>query len=387
MPAQPTSPGIIAILGSGELTKAMLPVHRRLIARAKQAGTVNPVFLDTPAAFQSNVEDLTKQAAAYFQDSLQLHLDTPSWHDHANSATRPGYLRTIERSLLVFSGPGSPSYALRQWSGTAVPGLLRSTLTRGGCMVFSSAAALTLGRLTIPVYEIFKSGEPPHWLDGLDLLAAVGLNVAVVPHFDNGAGKGFDTRFCYLGQARFEQLMALLPAGTGVLGVDEHTACLIDCREGTMTALGKGGVTLETGAEKLRLAGGRSFSLRELNADAPPKLYATPPALPPAPLTDQPEPLTAAIFRALDKTGETDGLARAARLAAEQAALTLGDLAGRLERERRGRLDLVMGLVELRSQARSQANWPLADQIRSVLEGAGVTLSDGPEGTAWSMES
>ena len=34
----------------------------------------------------------------------------------------------------------------------------------------ASAAALTLGRYTIPVYEIYKVGEAPRWLPGLDLL-------------------------------------------------------------------------------------------------------------------------------------------------------------------------------------------------------------------------
>jgi len=34
----------------------------------------------------------------------------------------------------------------------------------------ASAAALTIGRVTIPVYEIYKAGEAPRWLPGLDLL-------------------------------------------------------------------------------------------------------------------------------------------------------------------------------------------------------------------------
>ena len=39
-----------------------------------------------------------------------------------------------------------------------------------GALVFASAAALTLGRLTVPVYEIYKVGATPTWAEGLDLL-------------------------------------------------------------------------------------------------------------------------------------------------------------------------------------------------------------------------
>ena len=77
--------------------------------------------------------------------------------------------------------------------------------------MFSSAAALTLGRATVPVYEIYKVGVDPYWLEGLDLLAEVGLNVAVIPHYDNAEGGNHDTRFCYLGERRLAMLEPELP--------------------------------------------------------------------------------------------------------------------------------------------------------------------------------
>ena len=56
-------------------------------------------------------------------------------------------------------------------------------------MTFATAAALTLGAFTVPVYEIYKVGEDPHWLEGLDVLGSVGLSVAVVPHYNNAEGE------------------------------------------------------------------------------------------------------------------------------------------------------------------------------------------------------
>src|SRR5258708_22449969 len=108
-------------------------------------------------------------------------------------------LARLRQARFVFAGPGSPSYALRQWADSLVPQVLKDKLSDGGCVVFSSAAALTLGLVTVPVYEIYKVGEAPRWLEGLDLLAATGLNAAVIPHFNNAEGGNHDTRYCYLG--------------------------------------------------------------------------------------------------------------------------------------------------------------------------------------------
>ena len=94
-------------------------------------------------------------------------------------------LARVRQADYVFAGPGSPTYALRQWAGTSVPDIVRGKMRTGGAVTFASAAALTLGRYTVPVYEIYKVGDDPSWLEGLDVLGEIGLNVAVIPHYDN----------------------------------------------------------------------------------------------------------------------------------------------------------------------------------------------------------
>jgi len=54
--------------------------------------------------------------------------------------------------------------------------------------VAASAAALTIGRFTLPVYEIYKVGQDIHWVDGLDILSQFGLHLVVVPHWNNAEG-------------------------------------------------------------------------------------------------------------------------------------------------------------------------------------------------------
>ena len=134
----------------------------------------------------------------------------------------------------MFSGPGSPTYALSTWRGSSVPEALADKLAHGGVVVFASAAAVTVGRFSLPVYEIYKVGQPIHWLDGLDLLSPLGFgpNCVVVPHFDNAEGGTHDTRFCYMGERRLAALEEMLPEDAWVLGVDEHTALVVDLDAG-----------------------------------------------------------------------------------------------------------------------------------------------------------
>ena len=106
--------------------------------------------------------------------------------------------------------------------------ILEEIVACGAVLVAASAASLTVGRLTLPVYEIYKVGEAPHWLDGLDLLSRFELPLVVVPHWNNAEGGTHDTRFCYMGQPRFEELERLIPEDHGLIGLDEHTACILD---------------------------------------------------------------------------------------------------------------------------------------------------------------
>ena len=72
----------------------------------------------------------------------------------------------IREARYLMAGPGSPSYALRQWTDGPIPAALADGLRDGGILTMASAAALTLGPLTIPVYEIYKVGADPSWMPG-----------------------------------------------------------------------------------------------------------------------------------------------------------------------------------------------------------------------------
>ena len=118
-------------------------------------------------------------------------------------------------------------------------------LARDGVVLLASAAALTLGSHTVPVYEIYKAGIDPYWDRGLNLVEqATGLPAVVIPHYDNAEGGHHDTRFCYLGEQRLAAMERELPPTAFVLGVDEHTAVLLDPAARTATVVGNGTMTV-----------------------------------------------------------------------------------------------------------------------------------------------
>jgi hypothetical protein len=132
-------------------------------------------------------------------------------------------------------------------------------------MVMASAAAIAIGSYTLPVYEIYKVGDDLHWIDGLDLLGAYGLSLAIVSHWDNTEGGAeLDTRCGLMGRHRFEELAAMLPIEVTVVGVDEHTALVLDLEHGECQVMGKSTVTLVRSGHEVRYNTDEKFDVSEL---------------------------------------------------------------------------------------------------------------------------
>src|SRR3954451_12300106 len=206
-----TIPRLLAIVGSGETTTSAARVHRSILERFG-ATPVPATLIDTPYGFQENAAGISSDAVDYFERRLRNPVSVASFRGADQDAVaRATALERIREADYVFSGPGSPSYALRHWRGSDVARALADKLATGGAVVMASPAALALGRFTIPVYELYKVGEEPHWLTGLDLPAAWGWSVAIVPHYDNAEGRGHDTRFCFLGERRLRVLEDDMP--------------------------------------------------------------------------------------------------------------------------------------------------------------------------------
>lgn len=261
-------PRVLTIMGSGETAPTMVSTHRALVARLPQP--VQAVVLDTPYGFQENAPELATRAVEYFRQSVNIEIAVAGLlrlhdtHLPADPVAVERGLRAVAHADYLFAGPGSPTYALRQWTGTQIASIIRTKLHDGGIVTFASAAALTLGVSTVPVYEIYKVGADVSILPGLNILAEVGINATVIPHYDNAEGGHHDTRFCYLGETRLRLFETLLDPETYVLGVDEHTALVLDLDAGTAHVQGKGGVTVRCRDTSTVFASGSTLEIAYL---------------------------------------------------------------------------------------------------------------------------
>ena len=248
-------------MGSGELTATMVEVHKLLLRPYGSAAKA--IFIDTPAGFQLNVDALSRKAMDYFTTRIGHPLEIASFkafHGTSEWELRQA-INAMETADYILVGPGSPTYALRQLQASPLPALITERIRNGACLVASSAAALTIGAFTLPVYEIYKVGDDPHWVAGLKLLNDFGMDLIVIPHWNNTEGGNHDTRYCFMGAGRLGQLEALLPGPVDILGIDEHTALIIDFEQQTTQIKGIGSVTLRRNGSDLVFAKGDALPL------------------------------------------------------------------------------------------------------------------------------
>ena len=415
--------GIMALVGSGELSGTMVETHKKLLSRISNRDKA--LFLDTPAGFQENVDLIALRAVDYFENKVRHPMEIASFKSAKTAFSPDGeqVYQLLGEAGYVLIGPGSPSYTVRQLKETPVPNLLSAMVTRGGCLVTASAAALTVGSHTLPVYEIYKVGEDLHWIEGLNLLGLLGLDLVVIPHWNNAEGGNHDTRFCYMGEKRFKALEKELPPHLPILGIDEHTACLLDFATGKATVAGIGQVTIRRNGKELYYEKGNSFPFEQLFMESGPETAESPgnissqnmdseaagPEEPEPAFWDQMHRIEKAFHQALDNR---DSLAMATLLLEAdrvlwQAQLDLENpefvsqgrelyrelivLAGTGMSQPPADMpdefkNLVRELIRLREQYRRDKRWDEADQIRLLLQKEGVVLEDRPEGPHWRLK-
>jgi cyanophycinase-like exopeptidase len=417
-------PRLLCIMGSGETTPTMVSVHADLLSRLGPR-PVPAVLLDTPFGFQENAADISERTVAYFRDRVGFPISVASFRNR-EQATPLEYetmLARVAEARYVFAGPGSPSYALRQWSGTAVPDLLAAKLREGGCVTLASAAAVGLGVCSLPVYEVYKVGEEPRWLNGLDLLGVTGLRAAVVPHYNNAEGGTHDTRYCYMGERRLRILEELLPEGVDILGVDEHTAAIFDIEAGTVSIRGRGGLTWRRKGISERFENGTTMPVSALAAglaghpapanagvDAVADREVPLPAAGVSPLLEEVTRQSDAADTAL-ASRDVDGAVSAvlaidaqiqewaadtldsdeqdrARETLRRYVVRLGDLARNGAADPRDLVGPVVDrILDLRVQMRGAGEYALADKLRDALVDAGIEVHDTPAGSIWEFAS
>lgn len=336
-----SQPGPIALFGSGETAPAGRRVHEALMRTLRPP--VRVTILETPAGFQPNSAWVAGRLAEFVQERLQnFHPEVtvvPARRkDGPFSTDDPQLNAPLLKANYIFMGPGSPTYAVRHLKGTWAWEVICARQRRGAVLAFASAMAIAAGTWALPVYEIYKVGEDPFWARGLDLFGPYGLELAVVSHWDNTeGGPNLDTSRGFMGVERMERLMEMLPPTATLLGIDEHTAVVLDFIGGTARVMGRGSATIWKGGTERVFSSGETFPLTLLGEPRIPSLE---------------EGLSPAVVEAV--------------LQAEEEASAVPSE--------------VLALVSEREEARRAKDWARADRLREQIRALGFVVEDTREG-------
>lgn len=352
-------PRILVLIGSGETAAQMARVHRWVITRlARAAGQgvqLRAAVIDTPYGFQENADSLSAELVDFFRRRLGLDASLASLRRvDGDAIARESAYEVVRDAQFVFAGPGSPSYALKQWAASDMPQIFADKLEIGGAVVLASAAALTIGAFTPPIYEIYRVGEDPLWLPGLDVLARLGIRAVVIPHWDNSAGTDHDTRYCFLGERRFLELERQLPDDVHVIGIGEHTALVVDLDSATAEVRGRGRVVLRRHGDEVSYGPGEQFTLDAL--------------------------IGATVKRPTRATLATDS-AGGNQVSLAREVVTLRGIADDLRTRAELVEPLLDELINVRNAARVSGDYQTADRIRARLTALGVEISDAADGS------
>jgi len=339
-------PGPVVLLSSGETAPSGRRVMEWLLNQWPPS--VRIALLETPAGFQPNSELVAEKVADFVRHHLQNHqpqvdvvparkLGTAFSPDDAE------IVAPLRQADIIYAGAGSPTYAVRQLINTLTWRTLLARHRQGAGVVFASATTIAASAQALPVYEIYKVGEDLHWMPGLDFFGAYGLPLALVGHWDNKeGGADLDTSRGFVGQARFEEMRAKLPPEVKVVGIDEHTALIVDFEASMCHVMGLGGVTLCRQEEEHRYLDGETFPITELGSFAMPDLRSGIPE---------------DVWRQVEEAQRH-----------RQAEGPAGPSAE------------VVALAEQREAARAQRDWNQSDALRDQIAAHGWQVRDTPDG-------
>lgn len=261
-------PGLVVLFGSGETSATGRKIYDWLMRRLSPP--IRMAVLETPAGFELNSAQVAGRVADFLRHRLQNYRPQVTViparkRGTAFSPDDAEITAPLLQANAIFMGPGSPTYAVRQLQHSLAWYRLVARHRIGAAVILASAATVAASAHTLPVYEIYKVGEDVHWRQGLDFFGPYGLSLVFIPHWNNAEGGAeLDTSRCFMGQARFEQLVAMLPSQATVVGIDEYTALVVDLEDGTCRVMGQGRVTLSREGQERCFSRGAILAVTQL---------------------------------------------------------------------------------------------------------------------------
>ena len=335
--------GQIAFLGSGETSLAGGRIFESLARQID--GPLRIALMETPAGFELNSSQVVGRVGDFMKTRLQnykpvVDVIAARKKDSPYSPDDPEIIKPLLYANVIFMGPGSPTYAIRHLSDTLAWDIIRARHRLGATLVFASAATISIGAHSLPVYEIYKVGQDVHVVDGLNLFRDFGVHLSFIPHWNNAeGGVDLDTSRCFMGMDRFAEWCNLVPPENTTLGLDEHTGIIMDFETGMCEVSGVSSVSLVRECDPKIYPAGSKFSLNELG-----KIFI-------------PDPLEKDI-----PTHVWDMVINAPALEEDKPS------------------DEIIALAEQRVSARANKNWAESDKLRDEIASRGWIVQDSKDG-------
>ena len=260
--------GQIAFLGSGETSLAGGRIFESLAKRINEPLRI--ALLETPAGFELNSLQVVGKVGEFMKTRLQnykpvVDVVPARKKNSAFSPDDPEIIKPLLSANMIFMGPGSPTYAIRNLQGTLTWDVIRARHRLGATLIFASAATISVGAHALPVYEIYKVGQDVHAVDGLNFFGDFGLHVSFIPHWNNAeGGADLDTSRCFIGMDRFAEWCDLVPVENQTIGLDEHTGLIVDIESGQCEVSGVSSVSIVRECDPEMYPAGSKFKLSEL---------------------------------------------------------------------------------------------------------------------------
>jgi hypothetical protein len=337
------SVGQIAFLGSGETSLAGGRIFEALAKNLKVTPRI--ALLETPAGFELNSAQVVGKVGDFMATRLQnykpvVDVVPARKKDSAFSPDDPQIIKPLLHANMIFMGPGSPTYAIRNLKDSLTWDVIRARHRLGATLIFASAATISVGAHALPVYEIYKVGLDVHIVDGLNYFKDFGVHLSLTPHWNNAeGGADLDTSRCFVGMDRYKEWCDLVPEENTTLGLDEHTGIIMDFESGMCEVNGVSSVSIVRECDPEIYPSGSKFELKEIGD------------------FKIPDPIESDI-----PAHVWDMVMNAPPLDDDKPS------------------DEAIALAEKRLIVRAEKNWAESDRLRDEITSMGWTIQDGQDG-------
>ncbi|HVA92356.1 MAG TPA: Type 1 glutamine amidotransferase-like domain-containing protein [Chloroflexota bacterium] len=203
--------GPIALVGSGEFLPVMDETDLALLEQLGGPAAARVVVLPTASGLEEpasparwarmGVEHYTRLGARVEAAPI-LNRD---------DALDPGWLPLLEAADFFYFSGGNPQHLIETMRGAPAWDAIRRRHAEGAVLAGCSAGAMAICGRTSRLRALREAGNP-EWIPALGVLP----DLIVIPHYDRMAA--------FVGQDVVDRVVASVPEGAVLLGIEEDTA-------------------------------------------------------------------------------------------------------------------------------------------------------------------